>query len=195
MMLRKPLRYDFGALVPYIDEETMYEHYDKHYKKYTDNFNKALEEINQGYNRNLIQILKDYSNITEIRNNGGGYYNHLLYFDNISPFGNTYNTASLEIKTLIDNNFGSFENFVKNFKTAGSKVFGSGWVWLILHNNKLKIATTKNQDNPIMSLNCTILLGMDVWEHAYYLKHKSDRASYIDDFFDIIDWKVVSNRL
>jgi Fe-Mn family superoxide dismutase len=194
MFIRKPLGYDFNSLEPFIDEETMYEHYDKHYLKYTENLNKALEKQNIVSN-NIVQVIKEYSNITEIRNNGGGFYNHLLYFENLSPFPNTYNAAIEDLKNMINRDFGSYENFLKIFKEAGLSVFGSGWVWLVNHNGKLQIAITKNQDNPIMSLNCDVLLGMDVWEHAYYLKHKSNRASYIDDFLEIIDWKVVSRRL
>jgi Fe-Mn family superoxide dismutase len=198
MFLQRPLKYYSNSLVPYIDTETMIVHYDKHYKKYTDNLNAELDKLREsGQNipNNIVDILKNYSNITAIRDNGGGYYNHLLYFDNISPFGNIFETSSDELQSMIFDSFGSFDGFKDKFKKAGLSVFGSGWVWLILHNGKLKIATTKNQDNPIMSLDCDVLLGMDVWEHAYYLKHKSDRAGYIEDFFDIIDWKVVSQRL
>ena len=96
---------------------------------------------------------------------------------------------------LIDINFGSYEKFVEIFKTAGKKVFGSGWVWLLSNGNRLSIVTTANQDNPLMSINTNILIGMDVWEHAYYLKHKADRAAYLDDFFRVIDWAVVSSRI
>jgi Fe-Mn family superoxide dismutase len=191
--LRMPLRYDAIQLAPYIDEETMYEHYDKHYKKYTDNLNEAVIKENLEFT-NIETLLSRHSNLESIRNNGGGYYNHLLYFQNISPFQNTFSTASQNIKELIINNFGSYENFRNIFKDAGLKLFGSGWVWLIYYKGQLKIAQTKNQDNPVMSINCINLLGMDVWEHAYYLKHKSNREAYINDFFDIIDWKIVSMR-
>jgi Fe-Mn family superoxide dismutase len=195
MFLRKPLRYEFNSLEPFIDEETMFEHYDKHYKKYTDKFNEAIQELPLNERHNALKIIKNYSNITEIRNNGGGYINHMIYFENISPFLYSYSYASDQLKKLIDTDFGSYERFYNLFKEAGNKLFGSGWVWLILHNGKLKIAITKNQDNPIMSVDCNVLLGMDVWEHAYYLKHKSNKSSYIEDFFKIIDWKIVSNRL
>ncbi len=198
MFLQKPLKYYFNSLAPYIDEETMYEHYDKHYKKYTEKLNEEVLKLESDGiypSNNIVELLKNYSSITAIRNNGGGFFNHLLYFDNISPFGNQYEFAKDSLKILINKTFGSYELFKEMFKQAGLGVFGSGWVWLIKHNNMLKIATTKNQDNPIMSLDCDILLGMDVWEHAYYLKHKSNRAGYIDDFFEIIDWKVVSQRL
>jgi Fe-Mn family superoxide dismutase len=198
MFIRKPLSYNFNSLVPYIDEETMYEHYDKHYKKYTEKLNEEVLKLeSQGIytSNNIVELLINKSNITAIRDNGGGFLNHLLYFDNISPFGNSYDFAKDSLKNLINKTFGSYEEFKERFKQAGLSVFGSGWAWLIVHNNMLKIVTTKNQDNPVMSLDCDILLGMDVWEHAYYLKHKSNRASYIDDFFEIIDWKVVSQRL
>jgi Fe-Mn family superoxide dismutase len=115
-----------------------------------------------------------------------------LYFKNLSPYGDF--ATSDYLKNAIESNFGSFQNFKSQFIQAGSSVFGSGWAWLILHENKLKIATTSNQDNPIMTLDCKILLGMDVWEHAYYLKHKANRKGYMDDFFSVINWKVVSER-
>jgi len=194
---RKPISYSLDSLEPFIDAKTMNEHFNVHYQKYTDVFNQQLLEYginNDGSIESAKHILK-YTDVPKIINNGGGYYNHFLYFENISPFGNTYETSSLELKNLMRNRFGVFENFKNKFATAGLDVFGSGWVWLISQNGILNIATTKNQNNPIMSMDCQILLGMDVWEHAYYLKHMADRKSYIDDFFSVIDWKVVSERL
>jgi Fe-Mn family superoxide dismutase len=195
MFYRKPLYYGFNKLEPFIDTATMDEHYNKHYKKYEENLNQALVENN--IREDDIQVvLRNFHSIPKIRNNGGGFYNHLLYFDNISPYHNDYNqNASQELKMMINQTFGSYENFKSQFIKAGSDLFGSGWVWLLFKDGKLMIATTKNQDNPIMQEDYKILLGMDVWEHAYYLKHKSNRKAYIEDFFKTIDWSIVRNRL
>jgi Fe-Mn family superoxide dismutase len=212
---RKPLGYNFSDLNPFIDTDTMEEHYNVLYKKYEDNFNTALFENGidtNGSYEDLLSILKA-SNLyndaisTQLRNSGGGFLNHMLYFENISPFNRDYEMyASDELKYIINTvsyTMGSYsalshtslDEFIKVFSEVGMKVFGSGWVWLIKKDNKVMIVTTKNQDNPIMTSDCKILLGMDVWEHAYYLKHKADRASYIRDFLRTIDWSVVSNRL
>ena len=197
MFERKKILYPLNSLEPFIDTKTMNEHFNVHYKKYTDVFNQQLLEYgitSDGSIESAKQILK-YTDIQKIIDNGGGYYNHFLYFENISPFGNTYETSSLDLKNLINYRFGSYENFKNNFIKAGLDVFGSGWVWLIYQNDILNIATTKNQNNPIMNMDCEVLLGMDVWEHAYYLKHLADRKSYMEDFFSVIDWEVVSARL
>ena len=195
MFYRKPLYYGFNKLEPFIDTATMDEHYNKHYKKYEENLNQALLENNIRED-DIEVVLRNYSNITKIRNNGGGFYNHLLYFDNVSPYAREYDIyASPELKQLINQSFGSYENFKSQFIKAGSDLFGSGWVWLLFKDGKLIIGTTKNQDNPIMQDDYTILLGMDVWEHAYYLKHRSNRKAYMEDFFKTIDWNIVSQRL
>jgi Fe-Mn family superoxide dismutase len=195
---RKPISYSLNSLEPFIDSKTMNEHFNVHYQKYTDVFNQQILEygiINNGSIEDAKAIIREFKDITKIRNNGGGYYNHFLYFENISPFGNTYENSSFKLKSLMRNRFGFYENFKNQFTKIGLDVFGSGWVWLISQNGVLSIATTKNQDNPIMEIDCEVLLGMDVWEHAYYLKHMADRKSYIEDFFNVIDWKVVSDRL
>lgn len=198
MYFRRPLLYGLSSLMPYIDTETMNEHYNVHYKKYTDNLNDELEFItNDGSIASIVEILSDYKKYTlKLRQNGGGYYNHFLYFENLSPFyNNFYKDSSNKLKYSIVRDFGSYENFKEQFSKAGADVFGSGWVWLIEKNGILSIVTTANQDNPIMAMSCNVLLGMDVWEHAYYLKHLADRKSYIEDFFKVINWTVVSNRL
>lgn len=195
MFYRKPLYYGFNKLEPFIDTATMDEHYNKHYKKYEDNLNQAIAENNIRED-DIEVVLRNYYHIPKIRNNGGGFYNHLLYFDNISPYHNDYNrNASQELKMMINQTFGSYDAFKNQFIKAGSDLFGSGWVWLLYKDGKLMIATTKNQDNPIMQDDYTILLGMDVWEHAYYLKHRSDRKGYMEDFFKTIDWDIISQRL
>ena len=195
MFYRKPLSYSFESLQPYIDERTMREHYEVHYKKYQDGLNEAIRENGIDPNLPITEVIKKYFSIKKIRNNGGGFYNHFLYFDNIGPYEHQ---MSPRLAQLIVDNFGSYENFLTQFKKAGAEVFGSGWAWLLFQDNKLKIATTANQDNPIMNPafdNAKILLGMDVWEHAYYLKHMADRKSYMDDFFDVVCWRSVSERL
>ena len=195
MFYRKPLYYGLDELEPFIDTATMNEHYNKHYKKYEENLNQALLENNIRID-NIEIVLRKFHSIPKIRNNGGGFYNHLLYFDNISPYAREYDVyASPKLKQLINKSFGSYQNFKNQFIKAGSDLFGSGWVWLVFKNGKLIIGTTKNQDNPIMKYDYTILLGMDVWEHAYYLKHRSNRKAYMEDFFKTIDWNIVSQRL
>ena len=202
MFVRNSLNYELFDLRPFIDSETMDEHFNVHYKKYTDNMNKAIidDDIYINYDNPMGSLISELKNINiyspEFRNNAGGYINHMIYFENVSPYNNDYETyASEDLKRLIKINFGSYEKFETTFKNAGKKVFGSGWVWLLSNGNRLSIVTTANQDNPLMSINTNILLGMDVWEHAYYLKHKADRAAYLDDFFKVIDWSVVSSRI
>jgi Fe-Mn family superoxide dismutase len=196
---RKELNYGLSDIEPFIDYKTMNEHYNVHYKKYTDNLNEALLEgeiLTDGSIGSLVDILIAYQNNKKIRNNGGGYLNHMLYFDNISPVHRDYHIdASDDLQMFIGGTYGDYDTFMEQFIKAGSGVFGSGWVWLVTKQNKPFILTTSNQDNPLMSTECRILLGMDVWEHAYYLKHMADRASYMKDFFRTIDWKVVSDRL
>jgi Fe-Mn family superoxide dismutase len=195
MFERVELSYGLSALEPFIDTRTMNEHYNVHYKKYTDNLNEAIAEENlEG--QSIHYILLNYRISKKLRDNAGGFYNHFLYFQNISPYHRQYELySSAELKALVSSRFRSYENFKERFKDVGLKVFGSGWVWLILKNGVLEIVTTANQDNPLMTMDCEVLLGMDVWEHAYYLKHLADRKSYIDDFFEVIDWKIISERI
>ena len=200
MYTREELSYSLTALEPFIDEKTMNEHFNVHYKKYMDNLNGELDIVglqNDGSISSLIDILKKYDQFDiKIRNNGGGFLNHHIYFKNIGPINRDYDVyASEELKNKINYKFKSFENFVNNFSNAGAELFGSGWVWLVDDGYKLRLLTTANQDNPIMSMDCKILLGMDVWEHAYYLKHMADRKAYIKDFFQTINWESISNNL
>jgi Fe-Mn family superoxide dismutase len=200
MYIRQQLAYELSALEPFIDTKTMNEHYNVHYVKYMDNLNNELNLLdiqNDGSLSSLINILKSFDKYSlKIRNNGGGFLNHHIYFNNISPVNRNYEIyASDELKSRITNRFNSYENFVNNFSNAGAEVFGSGWVWLVDDGKKLRLLTTANQDNPLMSMDCNILLGMDVWEHAYYLKHMADRKAYIKYFFQTINWQNVSNNL
>jgi len=196
---RHPLTYSLSSIEPYIDKETMDEHYNVHYKKYTENLNSAISEdginVVMGENMEGIKkILREvdlYSN--KLRNNAGGYYNHFLYFQELSP-GKKNPKGNLR-KAIIDK-FGSLSNFKKKFTEAGLSQFGSGWAWLVSKEDGLEILTTPNQDNPLMDpmFRGEIILGMDVWEHAYYLKHKANRKAYIRDFINALDWEVLENR-
>ncbi len=187
--------YQYNALEPYIDEATMRVHHLGHHRGYTNGLNAAIEgTCFEG--KSIEEILKSiHINQTAIRNNGGGYWNHKLYWQIMSPEG-----GGLPVGDLFDaiqRDFGSFETFKEQFKKAGLSRFGSGWVWLLVHEGKLSICTTANQDNPLMKfVDCigTPILGMDVWEHAYYLKHQNKRGNYIDDFFNVIHWKEVARR-
>lgn len=197
---RKALDYSFGDLEPFIDKETMMEHYNVHYKKYTDLLNECIKEesipVQMGPDMEGIKtILRNVGKYTDkLRNNAGGFYNHFLYFDQFTP---ELNAPQGEIKKSILSSFVTLSNLKKEMEEAGLSQFGSGWVWLISDSSgNLYVKTTPNQDNPLMeeSFNDKILLGIDVWEHAYYLKHKADRKSYLKEVFKVIDWDKVNSR-
>ena len=187
------LKYDFKDLEPNIDEETMYTHYNKHYNTYTENLNNTLEHLPEFKDMDIISILKnmkeDNNYYMAIRNNGGGYLNHSMYFDILTP-KSTPLPSKLEEK--INEDFTNFDNFKSELISKGLSHFGSGWVWVILENNKLKIITTNNQDNPYM-FGQTPIMGIDLWEHAYYLKYKNLRKDYLENIFNVIDWNTVEN--
>jgi Fe-Mn family superoxide dismutase len=201
-MERILLGYNFNDLEPYIDSETMRVHYDVLYKKYTDNLNEIIKKykLNVYDVNSLVKELRnsntlwmDSENNTKFVNNAGGYLNHRIYFDNLTPELNTFSNAGENIKLII-NGFGGYDKFKEEFKQAGLNVFGSGWVWLTMDNNSVYIMATEKQYNPLMAKDVKILLAMDVWEHSYFLKHQADRAAYIDDFFKVIDWNIVNSR-
>ncbi|HSM63945.1 MAG TPA: superoxide dismutase [Gillisia sp.] len=190
------LNYAFDALEPHIDARTMEIHHDKHHAGYTSKLNDAIEGTdNEG--KTIENILKnlDMSN-KAVRNNGGGYYNHNLYWEIMSPEGG--GKPEGELAKAIDAEFGSFDAFKDEFTKAGATQFGSGWAWLCVHKDgKVKVCSTPNQDNPLMpETGCggTPILGMDVWEHAYYLKYQNKRPDYINAFFNVINWKEVAAR-
>ncbi len=191
----KTLKHSYDAFTKYIDAKTMYVHFSKHYVGYLNNLNKAVEGKPQA-NMTIEQLLKtlDTSNAM-LRNNAGGYYNHNLYFELMTP--NSTGKPTGKLADAINRDFGSFENFKKQFSDAGAKQFGSGWAWLVTDSSgKLKVGSTANQDNPLMpgmSISGNPILAMDVWEHAYYLKYQNKRVDYIDAFFNVIDWNVVSD--
>lgn len=190
------LPYAYNAVEKYIDAETMFIHFSKHYVGYLNNLNKAVAGTPQA-GMSIEELLRtlDMSN-GALRNNAGGYYNHNMYFDNISPKGGGMPQGDLG--AAINRDFGSFENFKKAFAEAGAKRFGSGWAWLIVKTDgRLAVVSTANQDNPLMptlEVSGTPILAMDVWEHAYYLKYQNKRNDYIENFFNVIDWGKVAKR-
>lgn len=190
------LKYGFDALEPHIDARTMEVHHDKHHAGYTSKLNDAIKGTDQEGKsiENILQNL-DLEN-KAVRNNGGGYYNHNLYWEIMSPNGGGKPTG--ELASAIDKKFGSFSAFKDEFSKAGATQFGSGWAWLcVQQGGDLNVCSTANQDNPLMpGIGCggTPILGMDVWEHAYYLKYQNQRPAYIEAFFNVINWEEVSKR-
>ena len=189
------LPYSYPALEPIIDKQTMEIHHSKHHKAYIDNLNKALDGKNN--TRNIEEILSTISKEDKaVRNNGGGHYNHSLFWTLMKPNPeNKANPAGGKIAEAINSSFGSFDEFKKQFNEAGMKRFGSGWAWLYAEDKKLKIGSTPNQDNPLMDnaeIKGTPLLALDVWEHAYYLKHQNKRVDYINNWWALVNWEKVN---
>lgn len=191
-----PLPYDFGALEPNIDKQTMEIHYGKHHTAYITNLNNAVKGTKYE-SMSLEDILKNLTGApAAIRNNGGGHWNHSFFWTILGP--GKGGTPSGALASAITSQFGSFDNFKKEFATAATSRFGSGWAWLIATKGKLSIVSTPNQDNPLMDIaetKGTPLLGLDVWEHAYYLKYQNKRADYISAFWNIVNWDKVSENL
>lgn len=189
------LPYAFDALEPHIDAKTMEIHHDKHHGGYTKKLNAAIEGTDLD-SKSIEEILGnlDMSNAA-VRNNGGGFYNHSLFWEVMSPNGG--GNPSGDLAKAIDEAFGSFESFKDAFSKAGATQFGSGWAWLCVHKGgKVEVCSTPNQDNPLMpGSECgTPILGLDVWEHAYYLKYQNLRPDYIGAFFKVINWEEVAKR-
>ncbi len=189
------LPYDYDALEPHIDEATMRVHHDKHHQAYVDKANGALEGT-EWADRDVEDVLKSLDSLPAekqgpVRNNGGGHYNHTLFWQMLSPDGG--GAPSGELASAIDAAFGSFEDFKAKFKEAGIGQFGSGWAWLVKDGDGVAIVSTPNQDSPI-SDGKTPLLGCDVWEHAYYLKYQNKRPDYIDAFWNVVNWGYVEER-
>ena len=189
------LNYAFDALEPNIDAKTMEIHYGKHHNGYTNNLNNIISGTeNEG--KSIEEILKSLDlNNSGLRNNGGGYYNHNLFWEIMGP--NSGGNPAGEIGESINSNFGSFENFKDEFSKAAATRFGSGWAWLCAHTDgKLEICSTANQDNPLMPNGCggVPILCLDVWEHAYYLNYQNRRPDYINAFFNVINWEEVNKK-
>ncbi len=189
------LPYAFDALEPHIDKLTMEIHHGKHHQAYITNLNKEISGTD-AEKMSIEDICKNVSKYsTAVRNNGGGYFNHSLFWNIMAP--GTGGEPDGELATAINSAFGSFADFKTKFSEAGTKRFGSGWAWLIVKGGKLEVTSTPNQDNPLMDIaevKGTPILGMDVWEHAYYLKYQNKRPDYINAFFNVINWKAVSER-
>jgi len=190
------LPYAYDALEPYIDGRTMEIHHDKHHAAYVANLNKAVADIPELGNKSVEDLLKDLSAMPEkvrtaVRNNGGGHFNHSLFWQMMKKNGG--GEPSGELAKAIDGKFGSFGAFQEQFTKAALGQFGSGWAWLVLDNNELKIEPSANQDSPI-SEGRRPLLGVDVWEHAYYLKYQNRRPDYVSAWFNTINWDYVSRR-
>ena len=186
------LNYAYDALEPYIDSRTMEIHHSKHHAGYTNNLNKAIEGT-ELETKTIEEILMLPDLPGNIRNNGGGYFNHCLFWDILSP---NKTDISKEFGSIVTENFGSISKMKEEFKTAAASRFGSGWAWLCSNKGKLEICSTPNQDNPLMDSqkNCIPVLGLDVWEHAYYLLYQNRRPDYIEAFWEVVNWSTVESR-
>ena len=189
------LGFGYADLEPHIDARTMETHYSKHHNGYTNNLNNALDNANIS-NQTIEEILTglDMNNMA-IRNNAGGYYNHCLFWEILNP--NDKQDLGGDLQTAINSSFDSFDNFKEQFSKAAATRFGSGWAWLCVKEGRLEICSSANQDNPMMpSIGCggQPIMGIDVWEHAYYLNYQNRRADYISAFFDVVNWRVVAEK-
>lgn len=190
------LPYAHNALEPHIDAQTMEIHHGRHHATYINNLNAALEGHEDLQKKSIEDLIADMNAVPEsirgaVRNNGGGHANHTLFWEIMSPNGGGAPTGS--IADAITSTFGSFENFKEEFTKAGLTRFGSGWAWLVVHNGKLEVTSTPNQDSPLME-GKTPILGVDVWEHAYYLNYQNKRPDYINAFFNVVNWDEVNKR-
>ncbi|MCA0986050.1 superoxide dismutase [Guptibacillus algicola] len=190
------LPYDFNALEPHIDEETMKIHHGKHHNAYVTKLNGALEGHDNLADKSLEDLLGNLDAVPEgirtaVRNNGGGHANHTLFWQVLSPNGG--GEPSGDLSEAIKKKYGSFESFKDEFASAAAGRFGSGWAWLVVKGGELEITSTPNQDTPVME-GITPILGLDVWEHAYYLKYQNKRPDYISAFWNVVNWDEVAKR-
>jgi Fe-Mn family superoxide dismutase len=188
------LPYEYNTLEPHIDEETMHLHHDKHHATYVTNLNTALEKLPELLEMDIEELIQNLDKVPEdirttVRNNGGGHYNHSLFWTLMSPDGGGEPDGLIMEK--INESFGSFKEFTDAFNKAGLGRFGSGWVWLVVKNEKLEIVSTPNQDCPLMDGD-KVVLGCDVWEHAYYLNYQNRRADYLTSWWNVVNWKKVA---
>src|SRR5207247_6503336 len=192
-----PLPYDYSALEPYIDTQTMQLHHDKHHGTYVTNLNNALKEQSQFASVSLEDLMRRINEVPEsirtaVRNNGGGHINHTMFWQIMKPNGGGEPTGA--IASAIQSTFGSFDAFKTAFNDAGVKRFGSGWAWLVLdRSGKLQVTSTANQDSPHMDGNYPVM-GNDVWEHAYYLKYQTRRPDYLNAWWNVVNWAAISRR-
>ncbi len=188
------LPYAYDALEPHIDARTMEIHYSKHHNAYLTKLNAAIEGTDMD-GKSIEDLMKMAGSHKGVRNNGGGYYNHNLFWTVLS--GNGGGSPSGELAAAIDKAFGSFDKFKEEFSSAAATRFGSGWAWLVVTSEGLKVTSTANQDNPVMDVaevKGTPVLGLDVWEHAYYLKYQNKRPDYVSAFWNVVDWNAVADR-
>jgi Fe-Mn family superoxide dismutase len=189
------LPYAYDALEPHIDTTTMQIHHGKHHQAYVDNLNKAIAGT-PNENKSLEELVAAAGSISPaVRNNGGGHWNHTFFWESLAP--NASGTPTGKLAEAISSTFGSFDTFKEKFNNAGMTRFGSGWAWLTKNNGKIEISSTPNQDNPLMDVTevkGTPLLGVDVWEHAYYLKYQNRRAEYLGVFWNVVNWNKVNER-
>jgi Fe-Mn family superoxide dismutase len=190
-----PLPYDYAALEPHIDEQTMRLHHDKHHQAYVDKANGALEGTEHA-DKPIEEVIANLDSLPDdirgaVRNNGGGHLNHSLFWESMSPDGG--GSPSGDLASAIDAEFGSFDAFKEQFEAAGANQFGSGWAWLVLDGDVLRVTSSANQDNPVTG-GQTPLLGNDVWEHAYYLKYNNRRPEYLKAWWNVVDWGKVAER-
>lgn len=186
-----PLPYAYDALEPAIDKETMTFHHDKHHQAYVDNLNKAVDADASLQGKSLEELFAAISTAPKaVRNNGGGHWNHALFWELLAPAGQG-GEPSAELAAAIDRDLGGLDKFKEDFNAAGAGQFGSGWAWLIVQDGKLKVTSTPNQDNPLMDVaeqKGAVVLGADVWEHAYYLKYQNRRPDYLKAFWTVVNW-------
>lgn len=189
------LKYNYNALEPHIDARTMEIHHTKHHAAYTNNLNAAVENTELD-GKSIEEIMNNISKYSvAVRNNGGGFYNHNLFWEVMGPNGGGEPTG--ELMSAIKSEFGSFETFKDEFSKAAATRFGSGWAWLVVRDGKLVVSSTANQDNPLMDIaevKGKPVLGIDVWEHAYYLQYQNRRPDYISAFWNVINWEEVARR-
>jgi Fe-Mn family superoxide dismutase len=191
-----PLPYDYNALEPHIDEQTMRIHHDKHHGTYLTNLNAALEKHPEVEHDDVMALLKNLNSVPEdirmaVRNNGGGHVNHTMFWQIMGPNMGGEPTGALA--AAIKQAFGDFAAFTEKMNAAGTGRFGSGWAWLVVDGGKLAITSTPNQDNPISEGKMPVM-GVDVWEHAYYLKYQNRRADYLKAWWNVVNWNEVSKR-
>ncbi|MGV8929524.1 MAG: superoxide dismutase [Brevundimonas sp.] len=186
-----PLPYAYDALEPAIDKETMTFHHDKHHQAYVDKLNEAVDRADSLKDQSLEQMFATMSKLPKaVRNNGGGHWNHSLFWELLAPADKT-GEPSAELAAAIDHDLGGMEKFKDAFNAAGAGQFGSGWAWLIVQDGTLKVTSTPNQDNPLMDVadeKGAVVLAADVWEHAYYLKYQNRRADYLKAFWTVVNW-------
>jgi Fe-Mn family superoxide dismutase len=188
------LGYAYDALEPHIDARTMEIHHSKHHAAYTNNLNAAIEGTEMA-GKSIEELCASHSDVPAVRNNGGGYWNHCLFWEVMSPNGGGAPTGALA--AAVEASFGSFDAMKEQFAKAAATRFGSGWAWLCVNNGTLEICSSSNQDNPLMpGVGCGgyPILGLDVWEHAYYLNYQNRRPDYISAFWNVVDWSVVAAK-